>query len=81
MALDNKRFIIDLAKQLNLNNMDDATRARLEDLKTRHVATTKQQGWDPTATPPLYTDPAYGGAGVRDLEEIYNKLLYDYTFV
>ena len=74
MALDNKRFIIDLAKQLNLNNMDDATRARLKDLKDRHVATTKQQDWDPTATPPLYTDPAYGGAGVRDLEEIYNKL-------
>lgn len=74
MALDNKRFIIDLAKQLNLKNMDDATRARLKDLKDRHVATTKQQDWDPTATPPLYTDPAYGGAGVRDLEEIYNKL-------
>lgn len=74
MALDNKRFIIDLAKQLNLNNMDDATRARLKDLNDRHVATTKQQDWDPTATPPLYTAAAYGGAGVDDLKEIYNKL-------
>ncbi len=74
MALDSKQFIIDLAKQLNLNNMDDATRARLKDLKDKGVATTKQQGWDPTAKPPLYTAGAYGGAVVGDLKEIYNKL-------
>ena len=35
MAFETKNFIIDLARQLNLNNMDDATRARLEDLKKK----------------------------------------------
>ena len=74
MALDSKNFIIDLAKQLNLNNMDDATRARLDDLTKKGLATTKQQGWKPTDPPPLYTNAAYGGSNVDDLKEIYNKL-------
>ena len=44
MAFDSEKFLIDLAKQLNLRNMDDATRAKLDDLKKKGVATKKQQG-------------------------------------
>ena len=47
MAFNTEQFIIDYARQLNLNNMDDATRARLEDLKKKGVATKQQQGWEP----------------------------------
>ena len=52
MAFDNEKFIIDLAKQLNLRNMDDAQRARLDDLIKKGVATGKQKKWDPTAPTP-----------------------------
>ena len=52
MAFDTEKFIVDLAKQLNLRNMDDAQRARLADLKKKGVATGKQKKWDPTALPP-----------------------------
>ena len=76
MAFETKNFIIDLAMQLNLNNMDDATRARLTDLQKKHVATKKQLSWKPgedapaidaidnKATPPVYKyngEPVTGG--------------------
>ena len=47
MTFDSKTYIIDLIIQLNLNNMDDATRARLEDLQKKHVATSDQEAWHP----------------------------------
>ena len=88
MAFDTKNFIIDLAKQLNLNNMDDATRARLKDLKKKGVATKKQNGWDPGANPPEIdandgTNYTYSSATVAtgpapsdaDLEDLYKKLV------
>ncbi|MBE6457749.1 MAG: hypothetical protein E7011_03015 [Alphaproteobacteria bacterium] len=56
MAFESEKFLIDLAKQLNLKNMDDATRARLKDLKDKGVATKKQQGWDPTKLLPKIDD-------------------------
>ncbi|MBR3930852.1 MAG: hypothetical protein IKJ62_04730 [Alphaproteobacteria bacterium] len=56
MAFDSEKFLIDLAKQLNLKNMDDATRARLDDLKKKGVATKKQQGWDLTKPLPKIDD-------------------------
>lgn len=56
MAFDSEKFLIDLAKQLNLRNMDDATRARLKDLKDKGVLTKKQQGWDPTKLLPEIVD-------------------------
>lgn len=52
MAFDTEKYIIDLTKQLNLQNMDDAQRARLADLKKKGVATGKQQKWDPDAPTP-----------------------------
>ncbi len=52
MAFETKNFIIDLAMQLNLNNMDDATRARLADLKKKGVATKDQNSWEPGKEPP-----------------------------
>lgn len=56
MAFDSEKFLIDLAKQLNLRNMDDATRAKLDDLKEKGVATKKQQGWDPDKDLPTIGD-------------------------
>ncbi len=79
MAFDNEKFIIDLAKQLNLRNMDDATRAKLEDLRKKGLLTKKQQEWnpaanlptigditpaDPTATPPRAATYTYNGEDV-----------------
>ncbi|MBP3544742.1 MAG: hypothetical protein J6J82_00335 [Alphaproteobacteria bacterium] len=76
MAFETKNFIIDLVKQLNLNNMDDATRARLTDLQKKGVATKDQKSWEPgkeppkideidtSVTPPVYKyngNPAPGG--------------------
>ncbi len=52
MTFDSKTYIIDLIIQLNLNNMDDATRARLEDLQKKHVATSDQEAWHPGALTP-----------------------------
>ncbi|MFQ6730021.1 MAG: hypothetical protein ACLRFK_03160 [Alphaproteobacteria bacterium] len=52
MAFDTEKYIIDLAKQLNLKNMDDARRARLADLKKKSVVTSKQAKWDPDAEIP-----------------------------
>lgn len=88
MAFYTENFIIDLAKQLNLNNMDDATRARLKDLKKKGVATKKQNGWEPGANPPkidandgtdyIYTDDsvATGPAPSHtDLKDLYKKLV------
>ncbi len=88
MAFYTEKFIIDLAKQLNLNNMDDATRARLKDLKKKGVATKKQNGWDPSANPPKIdandgTNYTYSSATVAtgpapehtDLEDLYKKLV------
>ena len=91
MAFDSEKFIIDLAKQLNLLNMDDATRTRLQDLKDNGVATKKQQGWDLTKPVPKIgdVDPddpskyAYTGdtvapgsePGVADLKDLYLKLV------
>ncbi len=45
MAFKTEDFIIDLVKQLNLGNMDDATRARLKDLIDKGVATKAQKAW------------------------------------
>lgn len=56
MAFDSEKFLINLAKQLNLRNMDDATRAKLDDLKKKGVATKKQLAWDPDAALPLFGD-------------------------
>lgn len=56
MAFESEKFLIDLAKQVNLRNMDDATRARLDDLKKKGVATKKQLGWFPDAPLPLFGD-------------------------
>lgn len=56
MAFDSEKFLIDLAKQLNLRNMDDATRAKLDDLKKKGVATKKQQGWAPDKVLPTIGD-------------------------
>ena len=91
MAFDSEKFIIDLAKQLNLRNMDDATRARLDDLKKKGVATKKQQGWDPSKPLPTIGDvdpddpskyaytgaPIAAGAGPTsdDLKDLYLKLV------
>lgn len=52
MAFETEKFIIDLAKQLNLRNMDDAQRARLADLKKKGVATKDQKSWNPDAPVP-----------------------------
>ena len=52
MAFDTEKYIIDLARQLNLKNMDDPTRARLADLKKKGVATKTQANWDPDAEIP-----------------------------
>lgn len=85
MAFETKNFIIDLARQLNLNNMDDATRARLEDLKEKGVATKEQMSWEPGKEPPKINDMSGGtytynpGAGAaptsNDLDELYLKLV------
>lgn len=45
MAFETKQYVIDLAKLLNLKNMDDARRARLEDLVKKGVATKDQKKW------------------------------------
>ena len=84
----NEDFIIDLIKQLNLNNMDDATRARLADLKKKGLATKKQQDWKPGAPIPTITanngtnytyngEPVGGGAEpkVDDLKDLYLKFV------
>lgn len=55
MAFDSEKFIIDLAKQLNLNNMDDATYARWKDLQKKGVLTSKQKKWDPRKPVPTIT--------------------------
>ena len=85
MAFETKNFIIDLARQLNLNNMDDATRARLEDLKEKGVATKEQMSWEPGKVLPKIDDMSGGtytynpGAGAaptsNDLGELYLKLV------
>lgn len=84
----NEDFIIDLIKQLNLNNMDDATRARLDDLKKKGLATKKQQDWKPGDPIPtitandgtIYTyngEPVAGGTVpvVDDLKDLYLKFV------
>lgn len=75
MSFDTKQYIIDLAKQLNLKNMDDARRARLKDLKKKKVATGDQAGWDPDADLPKLTDYT-GGAPLNsaDLVDLYKNL-------
>lgn len=55
MAFDSEKFIIDLAKQLNLNNMDDATYARWKDLQKKGVLTGKQKKWNPRNPVPTIT--------------------------
>ena len=76
MAFDTGTFFIDYIKQLNLSNMDDATRERLKYLKDNHVATDKQNTWDPTKPLPECTDATYGGtASVNDLKELYLKMV------
>ena len=85
MAFETKNFIIDLARQLILNNMDDATRARLKDLKEKGVATKEQMSWKPGKVPPKIDDMSGGtytynpGAGAaptsNDLDELYLKLV------
>lgn len=45
MAFETKQYVIDLAKLLNLKNMDDARRARLKDLVKKGVATKDQKKW------------------------------------
>lgn len=56
MALDTENFIVDLSRQLNLNNMNDAQRARLQDLKDKKVATKDEQSWKPGENLPTITD-------------------------
>ncbi len=56
MSFDTKNYITDLIIQLNLNNMDDATRERLKDLKKKGVATKDQAAWDPSKEPPKIND-------------------------
>ena len=84
MAFETKKYIIDLTKQLNLRNMDDAQRARLADLKKKGVATGKQQKWDPDAPTPQIdandgTTYAYTDTGtapnIDDLKDLYLKLV------
>jgi hypothetical protein len=53
---DAKSFVINLTRQLNLKNMDDARRAKLVDLKKKNVATDTQAGWDPDADIPTIKD-------------------------
>lgn len=89
-TFESKNFIIDLVKQLNLNNMDDATRARLDDLQKKGLATKKQMEWeprspdDPRGLVPTITEKEggtykYNGSTteptVKDLEELYKKII------
>ena len=46
MAFDSEKFIIDLVRQLNINNMDDARYERLKDLQKKKVATPEQNSWE-----------------------------------
>ncbi len=85
-TFESKNFIIDLVKQLNLNNMDDATRARLDDLNKKNVATKDQASWKPGKEKDLpkinATDESgaykYGGTEEPksdDLSDLYKKLI------
>ena len=56
MAFDTENFIIDLSRQLNLNNMNDAQRARLKDLQDNTVATNDEKSWKPGEKLPKITD-------------------------
>ena len=84
MAFDTENFIIDLSRQLNLNNMNDAQRARLKDLKDNTVATKDEQSWEPGKDLPTITDKENGeykysteqdAPSATDLEDLYKALV------
>ena len=85
MALETENFIIDLSRQLNLNNMNDAQRARLQDLKDKKVATKDEQSWVPGEKLPTITDKENGeykystdtqkAPEAKDLEDLYKALV------
>lgn len=52
MSFNTEDFIIDLVKQLNLNNMDTPRQKRLEELQKQGVATSKQNSWKITTDLP-----------------------------
>lgn len=69
MAIDIKKYMSDLVRQLNLRHMDGPTRAQLADWKKKGVATSKQAGWDPDAELPKFDDVDYrdsSSGSIRD---------------
>ena len=59
MAIDIKKYMSDLVRQLNLRHMDEPTRAQLKAWQKDGRATGKQKGWDPDAELPKFDDADY----------------------
>lgn len=59
MAIDIKKYMSDLVRQLNLRHMDEPRRAQLKAWQKDGRATGKQKGWDPDAELPKFDDADY----------------------
>ena len=76
MALDIKKYMSDLVRQLNLRHMDEPTRAQLADWKKKGVATSKQEGWDPDAELPDINSADYRDSNsTSTIGDDYHKIM------
>ncbi|MBR6684738.1 MAG: hypothetical protein IKL37_00560 [Alphaproteobacteria bacterium] len=79
MAIDIKKYMSDLVRQLNLRHMDEPRRAQLKAWQKDGRATGKQKGWDPDAELPNINSAVYrdGSAGTvyDDHQKIREELV------